>query len=463
MDNERNLVITLTKFGYKCKKNQLNDKELKDLRVMVQATAIAGYGAKPKPFGIYNETQNTISVPYYFGKEYFKNYTNISYLKIKDKSASTNLEFNGTLREPQQKLIDSVMKHFETDPRCMLECPTGFGKTLCMLNLISRLKKRTLIIVHKQFLADQWVERIREFLPTATVGVICQDKFEPDNDIIIGMLQSLSMREYPEIKDLGVVCVDEMHHIGSTVFSKALLKYSAPNMIGLSATIDRKDGLTNVLDWTFGKRFAPENNNQFQQIHVKIVKTQTIIIEKVMKWTGVLNTQNAINQLTEDPIRTRLIIKEIRQMVKDDTKCILLVSDRIAHLKQINQKLLDYGIDSSLYIGGMTTESRELATKSRVLCGTYSMVQEAFDCPKLNVLIFATPKRDIIQVSGRILRKVHEKAPIIIDIFDPVSVFQRWGFERFKFYKKRGYKMGNEVDIIQMPKEEELLEYAFDE
>jgi len=435
---------TITKFGYKFKKSDLTTTELKDLRVMVCATAIKGYGPKPKPFGVYLETEKNISVPYYYGKEIFKDkplsitYSDDNHLSNELRS---NLEFNGSLREPQVELVDSVLKHLQTEPRCLINGKPGFGKTVVMLNILSQLKQKALIIVHKQFLLEQWLERINQFLPTAKVGLICQNKFEPDSDIIIGMLQSLSMREYPKIDDLAIVAVDECHHIGSSVFSKALLRYSGVKMIGLSATPIRKDGLSNVLDWTFGKHFEPKIASKEQRVNVRVVNTNTVVQEKRM-YSGVVNIQNAINQLTADTARTKLIIDNVMKEYTGTTKCILVISDRVAHIKDINKQLLDKGVSTALYIGGMTSDARETSTTARVLCGTYSMLTEGFDLSKLSVLVLATPKKDVIQVVGRIMRKIHEIPPLIVDIFDRTSVFERWGYLRFKYYKTQGYHFG---------------------
>ena len=91
------------------------------------------------------------------------------------------------------------------------------------------LKVKTLVVVHKEFLVNQWKERIAQFLPNAKVGKIQSNVINTkDKDIVIGMLQSISMKEYDEsvFSDFGFVIYDECHHLGAEVFSKALLKTS---------------------------------------------------------------------------------------------------------------------------------------------------------------------------------------------------------------------------------------------
>ena len=109
----------------------------------------------------------------------------------------------------------------------LLEIHTGAGKTVMGLNIISQLKKKTLIIVHKEFLLRQWIERIEQFLPNAKVGKIQGEVIDIENkDIVIGMLQSLSMKDYPKsiFDSFGLSVYDECHHIGAEVFSRVLFK-----------------------------------------------------------------------------------------------------------------------------------------------------------------------------------------------------------------------------------------------
>ena len=78
-----------------------------------------------------------------------------------------------------------------------------------------KLKLKTLVIVHKTFLQNQWVERISEFT-NCKIGIIRQKKVDIENkDIVIGMLQSVSMIDYDKdiFKDFGLVIFDEVHII----------------------------------------------------------------------------------------------------------------------------------------------------------------------------------------------------------------------------------------------------------
>ena len=164
-------------------------------------------------------------VPKYFG---LKTFGKPDVNKVKE-GLDINIKFNGELRESQNKPVSNFIKSCN-DPLNMvglinLEC--GGGKTIISLYLISVLQKKTLIIVHKDFLLKQWKERIEQFLPDAKVGLIKAQTIDiEDKDIVIGSLQSLSMKDYDVYVfiDFGFGIVDECQRIASEIFSRALYK-----------------------------------------------------------------------------------------------------------------------------------------------------------------------------------------------------------------------------------------------
>jgi DNA or RNA helicases of superfamily II len=117
------------------------------------------------------------------------------------------------------------------------------------------LKKKTIVVVHKDFLMTQWRDRITQFLPGARIGKIQQNTIDIENkDIVLAMVQSLSQKEYdPDVfSTFGLSIFDECHHLGAEVFSKSMAKVASKYMLGLSATPDRKDGLRKVFEWFIG-------------------------------------------------------------------------------------------------------------------------------------------------------------------------------------------------------------------
>jgi len=137
----------------------------------------------------------------------------------------------------------------------VLSLPCGYGKTTVSLAIACKLGYRTMIVVHKQFLADQWRERIKQFCPGATIGVVQQDKKEVECDFVIAMLQSLSLKEYSfsDFESIGTVIVDEAHHICAKVFSQSLFKLCPRHILRtLSDTRDEKMVSLKVLTLVHG-------------------------------------------------------------------------------------------------------------------------------------------------------------------------------------------------------------------
>jgi len=117
------------------------------------------------------------------------------------------LEFVGSLRTNQLPIVDAFLSKVNdrTGGGGLLDVPCGWGKTAMALYICSQLQVKTLVIVHKSFLVNQWIERIEEFLPSARIGKIQGKEMDIQNkDIVIGMLQSLSVKHYPKIRFLAL-------------------------------------------------------------------------------------------------------------------------------------------------------------------------------------------------------------------------------------------------------------------
>ena len=162
-----------------------------------------------QPFPVFVENSKKISVPKYYGLKHLGQPD----LTIEDESIDIDLHFSGEMRPHQKKVLETIIPQIFEIGGGLISLPCGFGKTDMTLYIISNiLKKKTLIIVHKTFLLNQWKERITKYFPNANVGVIIQDKVDVENkDIVIGMLQSISMKTYdPAIfQDFGTTVIDE--------------------------------------------------------------------------------------------------------------------------------------------------------------------------------------------------------------------------------------------------------------
>ena len=260
------------------------------------------------------------------------------------------------------------------------------------------------------------------------------------------MVQSLSMKEYPEdtFKSFGLVIFDECHHLGAEVFSKCMAKVQSKYMLGLSATPNRKDGLRKVFEWYIGDIAYMTKETRDDDAIVNIIKYYS----EDQKYSKVETTfqgkpcvPRMINNICNYVERTDLIIKQLLPLYKEG-RCILILSDRRNHLSDIEKILMKHDIECGHYVGGMKPQALRDAQEKNVILGTFSMASEGMDIPKLNTMILASPKSDIVQSVGRILRQKKETRkfiPLIIDIDDDFSTFKNQSKKRLAYYNKCKY------------------------
>ena len=365
------------------------------------------------------------------------------------------------MREKQLPVINTFLKECEISGGGIVCLPCGFGKTVIGLNILSQLKKKTLVVCHKEFLLNQWKERIQMFLPKANLGCIQQKKIEiEDKDIVLGMLQSIAMRDYPieTFDSFGFIIFDECHHLGAEVFSKALPKLTAPYMLGLSATPDRKDGLSKVFEYYLGDMVYCVKEREPDTVSVKIIKyfsENEKYCEPEINFRGQLNSPAMITKVCSYNHRTEILIDEIKSLVKIGRR-ILVLSERRDHLDYFYKSLIQREIcDCGYYVGGMKQDDLNESSKKQVVLGTFHLASEGMDVPELNTVILASPKTDIQQSIGRIFRQKAEDRthqPLIIDIIDEnIKSFKNKFYQRNKIYKQNKYQI-NKVEIFEKKK-----------
>ena len=400
-------------------------------RLTFSPKSMGGYVDLTK-FYAYRESPHTL-----YGPRFYGNHTLSSRL---GEGVHIDVPFHGNLREDQMRAVDCFMK-----TKCgLLELPCGFGKTILALYLVHALKRRTLVIVHKEFLLEQWLERIREFLPTATLGRIQGDTIDVDKDIVIGMLQSISMKEYPPetFRSFGLTIIDETHHIAADVFSNALFKIVTPYMLGLSATMERKDGLSKVFKLFLGDIVYSASRERTQVFIHKVTYTTSDVEfnEVITNFKGDTNYTSMIKRISEFGPRTEAILSLLTELRRDPTTHQVMI---LAHtkylLKYLYEAIESRGIGTvGYYVGGMKNADLKDTETKEIIVATYAMAEEALDIKTLSTLILATPKTDVTQAVGRILRIKHEK-PVVMDIVDPHATFVNQWKKRRAYYLSQGY------------------------
>ena len=430
--------------GYSIYKNTLSLKECVFIRDELMAKPyIPKSPVESEAFPIYKESPQKFYVPRVFGITHFGQPNEIkitNYEKI-------SINFNGSLRKDQQLVVDKYINNIKDGGfGGLLDLYTGFGKTVLALKIIAQLGVKTLIIVHKGFLVDQWIERIKQFLPEANVGRIQGQVIDiDDKDIVIGMLQSLSMKEYhdTQFSSFGLTVVDEVHHISAEVFVRALQRVVTMYTLGLSATMNRKDGLTKVFKLFIGDIIHKEKRENDNSVLIKAIEFN--VNDDEFNTTEYDHRGNAkystmISKLWTFNIRSEFILKIIKnELAVNNNQQMIILGHNKCLLTYLFKAIEHHNITTvGYYIGGMKEKDLKISETKQILVATYSMASEGLDIKTLTTLIMATPKSDVCQSVGRILRSKHE-TPMVIDFVDNHQLFQNQYKKRRTYYKSKHY------------------------
>jgi superfamily II DNA or RNA helicase len=437
----------LTLQGYKLDKN--NVPNLIQLKTALTVRPyIPSVFVKPQyvqKYPVFVETKDHIFVPKHYGIAEF-GIPSRSEREV-PKTDPSFWVFEGKIRENQVEVINSYLTPEPRDGIISLQ--TGGGKTVCALYIASKIQIPTIVLVHNTFLRDQWIDRIKAFLPKARIGTLQADVVDIQNkDITVAMLQSVALKEYPSgtFERFGFVIVDECHHIASEAFSRAVPKLTCKHMLGLSATPERKDRLMCVINWFLGPMLYKSDTSDKVDEKVKVEVYEFVGDEKyneiIYNNSGVMFTTLMINKVVEYEPRNTMVAGLIEDLADEEGRQILIMTDRVGHTKTLFDLLPDHKKGMACILGrDVPAKTRaEWCASKKILIATYQMTKEGFDVATLNTLVMATPRPDVDQIVGRILRvekKGRKVDPLIVDIVD--ESFRRQFQERLSLYKKRNY------------------------
>jgi len=441
----------LTVKGYSILKTAVTAVQFKEIQkdLTVMPVVAPQYAAGSSPFTLYMESATRWYVPPMWGLTKYG--APDSDTRPEGDPLRPALKFVCTLRPEQLPIAEAVVKG---DYNGIISVPCGYGKTKCAIAFAVTLGKRFLIVVHKEFLMSQWKEELEASVPGIRIGKIQGEKCEigPEFDCAIAMIQTLCSRTYvaATFGSFGFTVFDECHHLGAEHFSRALQQIGTKHRLGLSATPDRADGLRRVFEWYLGPiLYQVKRREADLTVAVRVFRyttTHELYGETPVNWKGEVVRARLINLVAEDKERTKLVSDWIAPVVKEEHRQTLILSDRREHLDDFKTYLTAHGITSiGHYVGGMKQAELNKSALCRVVLGTFAMAAEGMNIPTLNTILLATPKSNIEQSVGRVLRQKPEErkcAPLILDVYDSAHVCCNGQLaRRRKFYKSCGYQV----------------------
>ena len=410
--------------GYAILKSSLTMAEIAMLKRELLVQQITHPDFPPmKPFGVWEETDRYIRLPVAWATQRF----GPAEVVLVQDIPRPNISFVGSLRPHQIEPVEMAVTILREQGRGILCLVTGGGKTVSSLNIACQLGVKTLVLVHKRSLLEQWKDEISKVVPTARVGIFCQKQCEygDEYDITLGMWQTiLNRKAIPNVFSLTIV--DECHRVSSKEFSQAMFKVNARYVLGLSATPQRADGLTCVLNWHLGDLIYRQDAIRRSSARTLVWMCRYTDPEFAMVRVTGKNYSGLINKLCASERRNEYIIGAIRLVLERpdaNQRRILVLTDRVAHAKELVLRLralVDGKRSIGLFIGQVKLADLVEAKKCDVIVATYKIFEEGESVEDLNVLVLASPKREITQALGRIFRKQHVISPIVIDISDMI-------------------------------------------
>ena len=392
----------------------------------------------PKTFRVFVETPTKLIVPVHWAVSTLRS----PHIRdLREPPSKTRLEFQGALRPDLHQLeaVSAVRASWQACGGAMLSLATGLGKTTCAIHLAVELGLKTLVVVHKDFLARQWEDRIRAHVPGATVTMVRGATCDTSGDFVIAMLQTLVSRRHPPstFAACGLVVVDEAHHISAPGFSQAMWGLCAQYTLALTATPERRDGLGRLVNWFMGPIAMRVGRTNTLSTTIKTVRYACPRYDQPppLNRRGDVCYASIMTALVEDAERTRLVAGLAADLARAG-RHVLVLSHRRSHCAEVCSLLTGMGIETATYMGGDKD-----VPDTRVIVATYALTSEGFDCPRLTALVLGTPASNVVQSCGRVMRGTTASDAIIVDVVDAWGVCYAQHAKRRAFYRKSGFRI----------------------
>ena len=368
--------------------------------------------------------------------------------KIKDfrhDGSLIEIEHNITPRSEAQK---RAIHHLMTNENSTLQLAPGVGKTVISIYMIAERKRKSMILVHRDPLAKQWRNRLKEFtnLEDNDIADLRSATFEEDLDkpVIIAMVQTfLSLLKRNREKflkklneaNIGVCVADEVHtSVGAPTFSECSIHIPAKYTYGLSATPYRFDGNGDIIEFHLGDIFSDDDLEGTMGAKVTVLmldyQIDTPRRAKYIRWGGDFQRARYLNLIK----KSKPFIREIRGLLgKLKTRDLICMAERIKLIDELYDWMPIKSKAKFCASGGLET------LNSKATFATPGKCRDGIDAPWKDTVIMTSPISNIEQITGRIIRENENKqTPIIVDMVDyGCSDIANTFYKREKFYNEK--------------------------
>ncbi len=346
------------------------------------------------------------------------------------------------LREYQEAAVARLAK--VTQGTAVIPC--GGGKTRIGLGAVARLRTPALILVHTLDLAEQWRGELQALLGLEA-GLIGDGETRP-GPVTVAVIQALCRWPEPELDAFlarfGLVILDEAHHVAASTFRDVVGRCPARYRLGLTATPEREDGLTPLLELYLGQPLAVVSHEELIAAGVlALPEIRTIETAFTYPYGGAEDYAPMLAALAGDAGRNALIVETVAAEARKGQTCLVL-SGRVDHCETLVGGLREAGVSAELLVGKVRKERRKTllddarAGRLAVLVAT-SLADEGLDLPRLSRVFLAYPGRArgrTMQRLGRLMRPHPDKGtPVLFDFVDRlVPILRRHHVERRRLY-----------------------------
>ena len=329
---------------------------------------------------------------------------------------------SGHPRWDEQSKALEVVKHLYGSMAAggIVQAVPAWGKTAFAIRLVCSIGRRTLVGVHKEFLANQWKARFEKMAPYLKVGIWQGETAELEGtDVVIGMVQTLTRREIPDdvAESFGLCIWDEVHRVGARTWSTIPPRFRPRFHLGLSAKPKRADRMEDLIKWLIGPVvFKAKYQTPIpcvHRIHTNYKRPGWILDMDNDPTSTPARYPSYIKSLANDRERNLRIVDEIDRILRNPVgRKVVVMSERVKHIELLAEMLKDR--DMKMKIEGFSMGFvhskvkkilKDQAERKRVIFTTFQMLEEGFDISALVTLVMTTSRSDVEQSVGRIRRE----------------------------------------------------------